>query len=232
MKVNPQSPSLTWNDRQIRGLIFDMDGVVADTYEAHAEAWRLFAESEGITIDARDFLHRTFGRTNRDILPILYNRTDLDEATLKERGHAKELMFVELFKQGAVPPVKGAVEFIRRLHQHGVPLVLGTSAERMNADLVLSSYGIADCFKAIVSGEDVTHAKPHPEVFLKCCERLGFPPHECVVFEDSTHGLKAGRAAGCLVIGLATTHSVEEIGPLCEMAVPDFRSLLAEAVAK
>jgi beta-phosphoglucomutase len=104
-----------------------------------------------------------------------------------------------------------------------MPLALGTNAEPLNVDFVLRRAGLDGYFQAIVDGHQVSRPKPDPEVYLEAARRLGVPPADCIVFEDSPGGMAAARAAGARLVALLTT--LDE-APAADIAVPDFTSPL------
>ncbi len=185
-------------------LIFDLDGVIADSGEAHFIAWRELCAKLGVELTRDDFDSRIFGRRNMDIFPDLLDPMP-PAAELERLGDEKEV----LFRAGIpdhVRPVAGVVEFIRDAMAQGVAVAIGSSAPRANVEATLGHFAILDCISAAVCGEDVTRGKPHPEVFVKAAQRLGRDINRSIVFEDAPSGIKAGVAAGARVVGLETTN--------------------------
>ena len=217
--------SLVWNDKVVRGLILDMDGVVVNSRAAHQESWRRFIEEENLPVDPEEFLLKIFGQGKNDNIPLAFGRDDLQQAFIDEKAARIEQGFLQLMREGKVPPVPGVLDFLRDMKARGLALCLGTSAPRENLELVVEKFELAPLLDATVSEEDVLRTKPAPDIFLKCCERLALPAEECVVFEDSIHGMTAAREAGCRVVGLATTHPREKLLPHCEICVADFEEL-------
>ncbi|CAN5276815.1 HAD family hydrolase [soil metagenome] len=216
---------IQWNGRAVLGVLFDMDGVIADTREGHKESWRQFAAREGQSFDMDDFMLKTFGRGNDEVLQMFYPDHPFDREFFRRKGAEKEEIFLEIFRRGAVPEVPGLRKFVSTLQNREIALAVGSSAPRGNIDAVLETFAIRGAFRSIVSMEDVKRAKPEPDIFLKCCEQLHLAPADCVVLEDSIHGLEAARAAGCRAIGITTMHTAGEITHLCDAAVPDFIAL-------
>lgn len=184
------------------GVIFDMDGVLVDSAEPHLKSWQRLAIEEGTTVTRRQFAE-TFGRQNRDIVPILFGADA--SARLAELSDRKEALYRDLIRDN-VPIVPGAVALIRALHADGARLGVGSSGPKANIDLVLGAMGVVDCMSAIVSADDVTRGKPDPQVFSLACERFGLPPERCLVIEDAPSGVAAANAAGAKSVAILMHH--------------------------
>ncbi len=116
---------------------------------------------------------------------------------------AKRAAYDGLFDQLTL--VKGVDDFIRRCHDHNLPLGLATSAQTHNQQRAFARFGLSPFFRAVVTGDDVINSKPHPEPYLKAARGLSVAPAGCLVIEDSRNGVRAGKDAGCLVAGITTT---------------------------
>lgn len=174
------------------GVIFDMDGVLVDSAEAHFESWRALGRRRGVAISAEQF-QATFGRQNRDIVPLFFGRVpEVESARLADE---KEEIYRELVR--ARPPiVEGAVGLIRGLHADGAILAIGSSGPRANIELIVSAMGVAGFFEALICAEDVTRGKPDPQVFAVAASRLAIAASRSVVVEDAPAGVAAAKAAG------------------------------------
>jgi len=179
--------------------IFDVDGVLVDSYEAHFESWRRLASETGVEFTEQDFA-ATFGRTSRDIIRT-YWRPGLDQDTVRQLDDRKESLYREIV-EGDFPAMSGAVELIDDLERSGWALGVGSSGPRENVALALDRLGRADAFSAVITGEDVERGKPHPEVYARACERLERPPGRCVVIEDAPAGIESARGAGARTVAL------------------------------
>ncbi len=207
----------------IKGVIFDMDGVLLDNVEYHLEAFRLFGEEQGKSL-TRENIQSVFGRKNWDMLEVLLERRlEKDEADrLADRKEElyRQLVLSEL--QEAV--VKGLPEFLESLEKEGVPMAVATSGPIENVDMVFDGLGIRSRFSAVVTGDQVQHGKPHPEAFLTAAAFLNLSPEDCVVFEDSVSGINAALSAGCTCVAVATTHEEEELKALSpHLVILDFQ---------
>lgn len=215
-----------WQGQTVRGVLFDMDGVIADTRAAHEKSWLEFAAIEGWHIEPKEFIRRTFGRGNMQILPAYYPDFADDKEYILRKSEEKEALYRRIVQAGEVALVPGVVEFLEAIARRGVRVALGSSAPVGNIAVTLEHFRIDHHFPVIVGMEDVTHAKPDPEIFLRCCEGLGLSPAECIVLEDSIHGLESAHNSGCRAIGVTTMHTAQELDHLCEATVPDFHELI------
>lgn len=205
------------------GVIFDVDGVLVDSAEAHFRSWKLLAEECGGFV-TRDQFASTFGRQNRDIVPILFG--DVNNSRLQALAGRKEEIYRDLIRQHP-PIVEGASSLVHALHENGVHLAIGSSAPRKNIQLVLAAMGVADCISVIVSGDDVSRGKPDPQVFALAAERLGLPPGRCVVIEDAPVGIQAARAAGARTVAVLLYHSADSLAD-ADCAVAKLADLTVE----
>jgi len=180
------------------GVIFDMDGVLVDSYAAHMRSWQLLGNELGRPISEAEFA-RTFGQTSRDIIRTLFgpDRSDREVRALDER---KESLYRELIRNN-VPIMPGAAEVLNRVRDAGGLLAVGSSGPRENVRLITEALAPIR-FDAVVSGADVARGKPDPDVFLLAAERMDLTPAACLVIEDARVGVEAARRAGMTVAGL------------------------------
>lgn len=192
------------------GVLFDWDGVVVDSSRMHLLSWKRLAREIGEDLTEEQF-KESFGQINRFIIPNLFQWTD-DPAEVDRLGKRKEELYREIIREEGLVPLPGVRELIEGLRGAGVPCVIGTSTEKENIRTSLEVMQMEDCFDGVVASEDVANGKPDPEVFLKAAQKAGLPPHQCVVLEDSHHGLQAAQAGGMKCVGVLTTHPKEKLG--------------------
>ena len=186
-----------------QAVIFDMDGVLIDSYQAHYQSWVELAEAEGLHVTEAEFA-ATFGRTTREIIARLWGSGRYDDAQIAELDRRKEAAYRRII-EADFPAMPGAGELLRSLHNAGFRLAVGSSGPPENVALVVERLAAKDLFEAVVTVEDVTRGKPDPEVFLIAARRLGVAPANCAVIEDAPAGVAAANAAGMASVGLLST---------------------------
>jgi beta-phosphoglucomutase len=186
-------------------FLFDMDGVIIDSTGTHTEAWRRYLA--GFQMDVPDIEARMLGKHNDEIVRDFFCNQPLTERDIIDHGARKEKLYREMIapvcKQKLVP---GIVEFLRA--HSGTPCAVATNAEPANVELVLRLAGLREHFSVIVDSHQVERPKPAPDIYLKAASLLNAEPHDCIVFEDSALGVKAGRAAGMRVVAVTTTSTI------------------------
>lgn len=189
--------------------LFDWDGVILDSSALHEASWERLAAEIGKPLPEGHF-KAGFGRKNEFIIPNLLGWTS-DSAEVARLSGRKEALYREIVAERGVAPLPGVEIWLSRLADAGVPCVIGSSTHRDNIDLALRILGLERFFAGIVTAEDVSHGKPHPEVFLKAAGRAGVPPERSVVFEDAYVGIEAARAGGMKVVAVASTNPAESL---------------------
>ena len=191
------------------GALFDWDGVIIDSRRHHEESWERLAAELGKPLPEGHFL-KGFGGKNEFIIPEMLGWTkELEE--IHRISLRKEELYREVVSDWGLEALPGVRTWMERLRDAGVPCAIGSSTHLANIDLSLGMIGLAEFFQGIVTAEDVHHGKPDPEVFLVAAQRVDRAPERCVVFEDAHVGIQAARAGGMRVVGVATTHTIEEL---------------------
>ena len=186
----------------MNGAIFDLDGVIVDTAKYHYLAWKELAERLGFFF-SEEHNERLKGVSRMRSLEILLEvggitATEDEKLQMAEEKNKRYVEMLSSLDKSEL--LDGAEEYLKKLKSEGVLISLGSASK--NAPFILGKLGIYDLFDAIVDGNNVSKAKPDPEVFLKGAEMLGLDPADCTVFEDSQAGIEAARAAGCSVIAI------------------------------
>lgn len=208
--------------QDIRAFILDYDGVIADTNPLHVQTWAELAREAGFPLENPDYIGKCGLRTRSVIRELLHWPVSDEEAD--RLGFRKEELFRSYVRKNGIPPIPGVLNFVRKAHERRIPLAIGSSAPPENISTCNEALGLTGLFDAIVSGNDVLHGKPAPDIFLLAAKHLDVSPTECLVFEDSPAGVKAARAAGMSVIGLLTSHTREQLA-LATQIVDHFENL-------
>lgn len=189
-------------------VIFDMDGVLVDSSEAHFQAWHRLGQREGKPF-TRELFQLTFGMHNQQIVPM-WMEQEVAQSEIDRLADWKETAYRELVVE-LMRPIPGVLDLIAALHAQGVTMAVGSSGPLPNIQLVLKQLGMTEYFSALSTGEDVTHGKPDPEVFLVAARRLGRDAQRCVVLEDAPQGVEAARRAGMAVLGITSSRPAEDL---------------------
>jgi beta-phosphoglucomutase family hydrolase len=181
-------------DKKVKGLIFDMDGTLADSMPVHFKAWMMTAEENGFVYTEKQFLD-TAGMPTLKIVPLINRELglNLDPEKFSRR---KEELFLENIKD--IKPIKPVADIVREYYGR-LPMSIGTGGKKDIARLTLEIIGLDKYIDIIVSAEDVLNHKPHPDTFLKCAELMNVEAEFCQVFEDGEMGLAAAEKAGMIV---------------------------------
>ena len=200
--------------------LFDFDGVVVDTEPQYTLFWD--EKGKKYHPEIPDFGHHIKGQTLIQIYKQYFRQPEglQDEIT-------RQLLDYELTMHFEY--IDGVVDFMKELRKKGVKLAIVTSSnDAKMANAYREHPELKTMVDYIVTADRVTHSKPHPECFLLGAEMLGVEKDNCIVFEDSFHGIEAGNRAGMKVIGLATTNSAEAIAAKCALVIPDFTDFTFE----
>ena len=208
----------------LKGLLFDMDGVLVNNLDIHRQAFAEFFRRYGVERSFDD-LSRVFGKGNDDIMGELMPKDVVERVGIRELGYQKEAIYREIYAP-IITPQPGLKEFLAEAERNGLKSAVGSSGYRVNVDFVLERCDIARDFSAIVAGDEVTRCKPDPEIYLTAASKLGLRPEECVVFEDAEAGIESAKRAGVKVVALATTFSREFLEKSdADYIIDDFRDI-------
>jgi HAD superfamily hydrolase (TIGR01509 family) len=202
-------------------FLFDMDGVIIDSNPFHKVSLRQFCQQHGYDLTDDQLREKIYGRTNKDWIPNVFG--SISPALVAQYGEEKEALFREIYKDD-IAPLNGLMEFLEKMDAAGIPRAIGTSAPRSNVDFTLEKTHTGKYFTTILDESFVNKGKPDPEIYLKAAAALNIDPKNCVVFEDSLAGVASGKAAGCKVVGITTTHTPEELFE-ADLIAPDFSVL-------
>jgi beta-phosphoglucomutase len=191
----------------LKAVIFDLDGVIADSHPIHEAAWKTLFAEQGFDPEKMnlDFLYA--GQPRREIFRHFLG--ELTEERSQQLSRRKDELYTGLVV--GLRPKRGLVRVLGELAAAGVAMAVGTSAQRRRTLETLDHFGIAERFGAVVTGDDVEATKPAPEIFLRAAELVHAAPVNTVVVEDSPIGVEAARAAGMKCVGYAPGERIEEL---------------------
>ena len=214
----------------LKGLLFDMDGTLVDNLAYHFMAFDAYAKREGFTL-VEPVTLKINGMHSNDIFPMILGEEVVAEYGLDRLNREKEEVYRDMYRPH-IKPIAGLIELLREAKKVGVKCAIGSSGCRENVEMIIEELGIADLIDGSISGSDVTHGKPHPEIFTKAHELLGLKAEECVVVEDAVNGIVAGIAAGCKCIAVTTTASAEVLSEAgASMCFEDYSTVTIEKIA-
>ncbi len=182
----------------IKGVIFDLDGVLVHTDKFHFMAWKALADKLGIYFDEK-INNRLRGVSRMESLEIILERSKISYTAEEKEAFAAEKneKYRDFLRTMTPDDVdKGVRETLEKLKRAGLKIAVGSSSK--NAGLILAQTGLTDCFDAVSDGNGLKKSKPDPEVFLKAAAMLGLDGEECAVVEDAVAGIKAAKAAEML----------------------------------
>lgn len=195
----------------VKGLIFDLDGVIVFTDKFHYQAWKKMADQMGIYFD-EEINNRLRGVSRMESLEIIlerYEGTPLSAEDKQSMAEEKNNTYRELLKTMTPADVTGEVrDTLRELKQKGYKLAIGSSSK--NARFILEKVELLEAFDAISDGNNITNSKPDPEVFIKASEYIGEKPEECIVVEDAYAGIDAAKAGGMLAAAIGDASSYDK----------------------
>jgi beta-phosphoglucomutase family hydrolase len=204
----------------IKAVIFDMDGVLVDNSKVHDETWRIMCEKYGKP-ESAEKVKNIFGGTNKIFVEQLLGITDPEE--VKRIAIEKEALYRKVF-QATIKAPDGLLPLLFELRRRNVRLAVATSGPKENLNFVLDNLDIRHFFDALVEESQITHGKPHPEIYLRAAQLLGISPQECVAIEDSIFGLQSAKSAGMKAIAITTSFTPDKL-TLADKIIHSFTEL-------
>ncbi|MDN5359328.1 MAG: hypothetical protein PWQ84_391 [Thermotogaceae bacterium] len=193
----------------IKGLIFDMDGVLIDSEPLYKTLnGKLFKEL-GFSLTDDEYT-KFVGTTDEKMLSVLKKRFSLEQS-VKEMNQLREDIHMTFFKSAKLYPMEHLYDLLDWAKDKELKLAVASSTDEKFVLLILEKIGILDSFHTVVCGNHIDRSKPAPDIFLKAAEELNLKPEECLVIEDSTNGVKAGKRAGMTVIGFQSDDGSQDL---------------------
>jgi len=210
--------------KEIKCVIFDMDGVIIDSEEIHKKAYYETFASIGVTVS--DDLYKTLtgsSTINAFQKLVAHFKLDLDPEELVLNKRKRYVNFFE--NDPTLHLVKGVEDLIKHCHKKGLTLILASSSAMVNIDRVFNRFDLNKYFTAKISGADLTESKPNPEIFNKAATLGNTPKENCVVIEDSDNGVKAANDAGIFVFGYRNPMAEDQSLKNADFIVNNFKRL-------
>ena len=204
-----------------------MDGTLVDNLAYHFMAFDAYAKREGFTLLEPVSL-KINGMHSNDIFPLLLGNEVVAQYGLNRLNREKEEVYRDMYRP-KIAPIAGVIELLKEAKKAGVKCAIGSSGCRENVEMIIEGLGIAELIDGSISGSDVTHGKPHPEIFTKAHEALGLKAEECIVVEDAVNGIVAGVRAGCKCLAVTTTATAEVLTEAgASLCVEDYSTVTIE----
>jgi len=192
----------------LEAVLWDLDGVIADTADYHYRAWKNVFAEYGFDFKKEDFM-QFFGRRHDTIIRFaLGDRLSPEE--FEAITEKKQQIYRQLIS-GHVTALPGAITLIRSLYDAGIKQAIASSAPFDNIHIITRSLGIDNCFQAVASGIEVKEGKPDPAIFLLAAKKLGVSPANCIVIEDAIAGVAAAKSAGMICVAVTSSHAREKL---------------------
>ncbi|HEY0680269.1 MAG TPA: HAD family phosphatase [Chitinophagaceae bacterium] len=193
--------------KHYKAFLFDLNGTMINDMPYHITAWHRILNDLGATISLEQMKEECYGKNHELLERMFPGRFSYEEKD--QMSYEKEKQYQEKFRP-ELRLIDGLHEFLEKTHRAGIKTAIGSAAILFNIDFVLDGLDIRSYIDAIVSADDVSHSKPHPETFLKCAEALSVAPADCLIFEDSPKGAEAALNAGMDCVIITTMHEPEE----------------------
>jgi HAD superfamily hydrolase (TIGR01509 family) len=210
------------------GVAFDLDGTLIDNNAYHILSWQEFYKRRNRTLTAEEFIEHFNGKTNADVLGYVFDHP-LSKEEVIQYTHEKEALYREIYKPH-IKPVEGLLDLLEKIKQQNIPMVIATSGIPVNIEFMLEHIPIQSYFKTIINSTHISKGKPHPEIYQVAAKQLGFPPENCIAFEDAVAGVQSAKSAGFKTIALTTTHTAQELKH-ADIIVKDFSEVTIELMS-
>ncbi len=206
-------------------VIFDMDGTLVATTEGDFLAWQKLFLDFGRHLSYGEY----FPLLGKKSIDVVKEGLGLDGDVAQQAMHKKMEYFEDIVKERGIVTMPNAEIFLQEIKDLGIPIALATSSRKMKMKLVMEESGLGKYFSVFVTGEEVTHGKPHPDIFLLAAKRLHVDPAQCLVLEDAVNGVAAAKAAGMKCIAITNTHDDAALAE-ADLVVNSFSELSVQSV--
>lgn len=207
-----------------KAALFDMDGVIVDTEPLHRKAYFEMFHHFGLQVSEdlyNSFTGKATATVCRELVDLFNLKKDPETLIARKRSY-----FNEFFDNDPdFDLIPGVRKLIENYYQHGITMVVASSASRATINRVFERFGLGKYFSARLSGAELKASKPHPEIFERAAIEAGEPRKDCIVIEDSTNGIKAANAAGIYCVAYKSQHSKDQDYTDAQKVITDFEEI-------
>lgn len=209
-------------------VIFDMDGVLVDSEPVYEKSNHRYFEKHNISVSASEY-SSYIGISLHEMCEQLIDNHNLNKSPTDLKNDIYQFNLNDI-RNHINAPIDGITALLHRLELSGFTIGLASSSPLDCIDIILEQIGIKKYFEIVVSGDQVQRSKPDPEIFLKCAALLKAKPLDCIVVEDSTHGVTAAKAANMFCIGYNNSNSFNQDLSKCDLLVNEFNPQIIEGI--
>ncbi len=216
-------------DNEKWAVIFDVDGTMVDNARYHENAWIELGRRHNLGITAEFYRQKIHSRSNDKNVRLLFDNPD--DELVNRIADEKESIYRDSYRP-EVREIPGLKVLLAQLKSSSVPCAAASNSPKGNVDMVIDELGIRDHFEVIINRDDVEKGKPHPEIFLRCADKLGVPPCRCVVMEDSVSGFEAAKNAQmpCVAVTMGADPDCKSKAGAAAAVYPDFTDITPETL--
>ena len=196
-----------------KAFLFDMNGTMIDDMQFHAEVWYDILNNDlNANLTKEETKSHMYGK-NEELFERVFEKGKFTQEEMDEISMEKEKRYQASYKPH-LKLINGLDEFLAKASEHKIAMAIGTAAIPFNVNFMLDNIPVKKYFGVVVTANDVTTSKPHPEVFIKCADELNIAYKDCIVFEDSPKGVEAAFNAGMKAVAITSYHQVHEFSHL------------------
>ncbi len=199
---------------KLRAVVFDLDGLLVNTEDLYEKAGETVLRRRGRTYDA-DLREQMMGRPVSDAIQLMIDCHSLPDTLESLMCECRDVLAA--FMEESLATMPGVEKLLDELATAGIPIAVATSATPEYAEYVLTKLGLKERFRFVLTSADIRHGKPNPEVYLLAAERLGIPPSQMMVLEDSGNGCRAAVEAGAFTVAVPNRHTRDHKFPRVQL---------------
>jgi beta-phosphoglucomutase family hydrolase len=215
----------------LKAIIFDMDGVLIDSEPGHKEVEKTLFKNLGIEVPDEEH-NQYIGTTSYYMWEKIKSKYNLGQEIEALVSENRSSYLSYLTSCETIEPIYGVKELIKSIHENNIELAVASSSPINVIETIIKLFKLEKYFDVLVTGDDVLKSKPFPDIFLLAAEKLGVKPEDCVVFEDSTHGVIAAKKAGMKCVGYKNLHSGNQDLTPSDLIIDNYDDIKVEDLIK